>query len=852
MSYRTTTPSLALFAALAFITAGRAGACTVNNTGDDANTPNTLRYCAAHAQIFDVIDFDPSLNGQTITLLSELNLNADNPIYGPGASLLTITMQAPTANSVIAVSGLVDISGITFANSTSRQYVIDGAIMLQGANLTLSNCVFSGNQPGIATIHYNGIGSAVVNNSSFSGNSGGQVVFSNDIITVSNSRFSDNTATVLSGTMISVSGSTFSGNVGASILLTQHGNPLTVTNSTFSNNTVTALIALTALINGHTGNLTVNDSTFSGDSGGFINNLDATVNNSIFSGNGYGCVNSNGCPVNGFNGNVVTANAMLAPLGSYGGPTPTMLPLPGSPVICAGSPSLVPSGNTADQRGFARTNTSYTGYSSSNPCVDAGAVQTNYQSVQFTNVPAGGYYTATINQAASPAPVVSVTESSQNTGGIPVALAFTGNGNATGVGPVTTVANAGATFGSLSANATGSSDLLSVTLPVVGAYSLSANAGLKVTAVAQTITVTQSAAAFAVYGSTFPVAATASSTLPVSITASGGCSVASGGSGSATIQMTSGIVNCTVKFDQAGNSTFAPAPQATNGTIAQPAILAATPDNKSRAFGAANPPFTWSYSGFQFSDTSSVVTGTATLTTTATPASVPGQYPITFATFTLAAVNYAVVAASQTGTLTITFTAAVPASTTACNGAYSGTFSGNLKVSAGQTCVFVNGGVTGNVQLDGGALTLAESNIGGNLQISNNATFTIGPGTIVNGNLQVQNLNSGLAPGQICGTTVHNDLQFHNNDTGATIGSPSSSPACAGNTVGGNLQVFNNSGATTVDGNIATGNLDDHNNTGPTQVFNNIVGSNLTCQQNTSITGGGNMAKSKSGQCAAF
>jgi hypothetical protein len=42
-------------------------------------------------------------------------------------------------------------------------------------------------------------------------------------------------------------------------------------------------------------------------------------------------------------------------------------------------------------------------------------------------------------------------------------------------------------------------------------------------------------------------------------------------------------------------------------------------------------------------------------------------------------------------------------------------------------------------------------------------------------------------------------------------------------------------------------------NTAATQVFGNKVSNTLQCQSNTaSITGGGNTAKQKQGQCAAF
>ena len=53
-------------------------------------------------------------------------------------------------------------------------------------------------------------------------------------------------------------------------------------------------------------------------------------------------------------------------------------------------------------------------------------------------------------------------------------------------------------------------------------------------------------------------------------------------------------------------------------------------------------------------------------------------------------------------------------------------------------------------------------------------------------------------------------------------------------------------------GSTVGGNLQDNNNTGATQVFNNLVDNNLQCQQDSVITGRGNTAKSKQGQCAAY
>src|ERR1700722_15378537 len=190
----------------------------------------------------------------------------------------------------------------------------------------------------------------------------------------------------------------------------------------------------------------------------------------------------------------------------------------------------------------------------------------------------------------------------------------------------------------------------------------------------------------------------------------------------------------------------------------------------------------------------------------------------------------------------------VPPTGNSCNGTYSGIFNGNITVSAGQSCNFVGGGVNGNVTENGGNLTLAQSQVTGNVQIGA-GTFTIGPGSTIDGNLQIGNLPTGSASNQVCGTTVHGDLQLQNSGTAVVIGNPAS---CAGNTVGGNLQVQNNTAATTLDGNIVTGNLQDNNNTAPTQGFNNSITSSLQCGGNSSITGGGNTASSKAGQCATF
>ena len=184
-----------------------------------------------------------------------------------------------------------------------------------------------------------------------------------------------------------------------------------------------------------------------------------------------------------------------------------------------------------------------------------------------------------------------------------------------------------------------------------------------------------------------------------------------------------------------------------------------------------------------------------------------------------------------------------------CDTTYSGTFHGNVPVSSGRICI-VNATVMGNVQQAGGTLRVVGSIVAGNVQISGNGRFTIGPGAIIRNDLQIQNLAGGPVHNQICDTTVGGNLQFHNNGTAVEIGSASTE--CVGSFIHGNLEVQNNTAATAMFDNIVIGNLQDQGNVAATRVFDNFVEHNLQCQSNAQISGGGNSAKQKQGQCSDF
>jgi hypothetical protein len=121
-----------------------------------------------------------------------------------------------------------------------------------------------------------------------------------------------------------------------------------------------------------------------------------------------------------------------------------------------------------------------------------------------------------------------------------------------------------------------------------------------------------------------------------SITGSAACTRAAG----ETVPGSPYAITCAPGTLSAPNYTFATGTTA-NFTIGK-AVLTVTPDNKTRAYGAADPAFTYQFSGFQFTDDSTAVSGTASCVSTATASSsVAGSpYAITCTLGSLAADNY--------------------------------------------------------------------------------------------------------------------------------------------------------------------------------------------------------------------
>ncbi len=79
---------------------------------------------------------------------------------------------------------------------------------------------------------------------------------------------------------------------------------------------------------------------------------------------------------------------------------------------------------------------------------------------------------------------------------------------------------------------------------------------------------------------------------------------------------------------------------ASGGFSVSKSHLTVTATSATRPYGAGNPAFSYKVSGFANTETTSVVSGSASCTTTATTKSAVGTYPITCTTGSLSAANY--------------------------------------------------------------------------------------------------------------------------------------------------------------------------------------------------------------------
>jgi sugar lactone lactonase YvrE len=435
---------------------GAPGNCVNQNTGQSSTGGTNNSNCSLR----DALAADSASGAGYITFssarFSASDTAAQNTITLTGGSTLSIpsntTIQGLTTGSGAMLQNLVAVDGGSGSYGPFSVFTVNsGTTAASIANLTIQNGTnSSGDGGGISnsgrltltrsTLYRNGaqLGGAIYNlpsammtvtDSTFQNNStksgGGGAIGNDGTLTVIGSTFYGNSSSVSGGGIA---------NFGA----------LTVANSTFSGNSA---IADGGGIYAPSGTLAIENTILSG--------------NSQISGSS-DCYGS--CPANDSDGNLVGGTVSLAALGNYGGPTQTLIPLPGSTAVCAGLQADIPSGVTTDQRSEPNTNATYPGYSPGTACVDTGAVQTNY-SLAFAQQPS----TVPPNVTMSPAPEVELLESGAtfadkaNTFAIPLALT-TGPGTLTGGLASTSVTTGIATYAALSIDTPAAGDVLTATL----------------------------------------------------------------------------------------------------------------------------------------------------------------------------------------------------------------------------------------------------------------------------------------------------------------------------------------------------------------------------------------------------
>jgi hypothetical protein len=258
----------------------------------------SLRYAATYTTNGDYITFATNLSGATIQSSGTVTLNGNLTIDAsalPGG----ITINGNQAGSVLLVTnGNVVLTALTITNGNASSSGYGGGI-LNYAVLTLNQCTLAGNSAGYASGIANAYGTLVVNESTLTGNSGS---YGGGILNFEGA--------------LTVNQSTLTGN----------SDPTGASGGVYNWDELGSIAIFNSIV---AGNTLPNTSGY--------NNGTGTTTSGITTQTG---------------ANLTNGTPLLAPLGYYGGPTPTMPPLPGSPAIdgCTNGTTFA-----TDQRGYPRS-----------------------------------------------------------------------------------------------------------------------------------------------------------------------------------------------------------------------------------------------------------------------------------------------------------------------------------------------------------------------------------------------------------------------------------------------------------------------------------------------------------------
>jgi IPT/TIG domain-containing protein/polymorphic membrane protein len=347
----------------------QASSFTVTNTNDSGAGSLRQAILDANAATTGVtINFDLTTYPATIMLTSgTLNIAQNVAIHGPGASDLTIDGNHNRQILSIASGKNVSVSGLTFANGNND----NGGAVFNSGNLTVAESVFTGNTSAQGGAIDNFFGATLtVTDSTFSGNSAsvlGGGIFNFATATVTRSTFSNNTlsseaAGVYNQGTMTIVNSTFAGNQanngGGALENNGSTSTLHLSNSTFFDNSGGPGFGAFYNIDGAT---TIKGTLLAR---GPSNANNCAINTGTVSSGGYNLSDDTSCGALGAGGlndptdkNNTPAGLDSAGLQDNGGPTQTIALLPTSEAINAiPSPCTDVDGValSTDQRGIVR------------------------------------------------------------------------------------------------------------------------------------------------------------------------------------------------------------------------------------------------------------------------------------------------------------------------------------------------------------------------------------------------------------------------------------------------------------------------------------------------------------------
>jgi hypothetical protein len=254
---------------------------TVTNTSDGGS--GSLRQAIADAADGDLIQFDPTLGGQTITLSSAPLVVSGKSITIEGSATKGITVSGAGALQVLVIGAT---GGLTLANASivnGRSDNNDGGGIVNHGTLAIRHSTISGNR--------------AVGNPGYGGG-----IFSDGTLTITNSTISGNSADLDGGGILTIP-------------------EITVTNSTITGNTADRGGGIRGQTRLHNSIVANNSATSGSDPNcyGFATALGVNISN------------DDSCAPAGIG--MIIADPKLGPLADNGGPTRTHAPLKDSPAV---------------------------------------------------------------------------------------------------------------------------------------------------------------------------------------------------------------------------------------------------------------------------------------------------------------------------------------------------------------------------------------------------------------------------------------------------------------------------------------------------------------------------------------